>query len=77
MKNTHLSTLFIEKGRTVPADRDGAVSNRQYEKYLSRPIPKSLGMSKIGVGNRQSITGRIDYMILSGATFTLNLKVLS
>ena len=29
IKNTHLSTLFIEKGRTVPAVN--AVSNRQHK----------------------------------------------
>ena len=43
IKNTHLSTLFIEKGRTVPAV--SAVSNKQYKSILVGP-PKSLGMSK-------------------------------
>ena len=32
-KNTHLSTLFIEKGRTVPA-AVSAVSNRRYKNIL-------------------------------------------
>ena len=44
IKNTYLSTLFIEKGRTVPAV--SAVSNGQYKNILVG-LPKSLDMSKI------------------------------
>ena len=40
IKNTHLSTLFIEKGRTAPAVE--AVSNKQYKNILVG-LPKSLG----------------------------------
>ena len=41
VKNTHLSTLFVNKGRTAPVS---AVSNRQYKVILAG-LPKSLGMS--------------------------------
>ena len=43
VKNTHLSTRFIKKGRTVPAVC--AVSNRQY-KNIVVGLTKSRGMSK-------------------------------
>ena len=42
-KNAHLSTLFIEKGRTVLAA--SAVSKRQYKNILVG-LPKSLGIFK-------------------------------
>ena len=42
IKSTHLSTLFIEKGRTVPV-AVSAVSNRQYKNILVG-LPKNLGM---------------------------------
>ena len=43
LKNTHLSTLFMEKGRTVPAV--SAVSNIQYKNILVS-LPTSLGRPK-------------------------------
>ena len=66
-KNTHLSTIFIEKGRTVPAVN--AVSNRQYKNILV-DLPLSI-LVYILLGLMQSLIDKTKYFSRKGAIHAL------